>query len=346
MTLADKSTQVDTPSCSTTTVKNTAVYVTGLPSDTTIDELFDHFSRAGVIMDDLISGGPRIKIYYKQGGDQDDKSDSHVVLKEESKGKEALTTEDEAPLREEGEGEEQSGDALVVYLRDESVQLACTILDESQLRPGVFIHVQVAQPQATKEAPGDTTGVKKEGKIDKETWKRQMMLMKKKLAWFDEEEVGRLAAVTANKEKTSRVVILRNVYDKRRLIEDPALLLELKQDLVEECSKRIGAVTVQILDDYDDGRCSLKFKEQTQADACIKLMNGRKYEGRKLIAESYDGSFPLSLGNKNRDNADAEARLERFGQWLEEQEASTDDSDFEQEPDKDETISPKRARKE
>ena len=159
-------------------------------------------------------------------------------------------------------------------------------------------------------------------------------------------EVGRLAAVTANKEKTSRVVILRNVYDKRRLIDDPALLLELKQDLVEECSKRIGAVTVQILDDYDDGRCSLKFKEQAQADACIKLMNGRKYEGRKLIAESYDGSFPLTLGNKNRNDADAEARLERFGQWLEEQEASTDNSDFEQEPDKDETISPKRARKE
>ena len=28
--------------------------------------------------------------------------------------------------------EEQSGDALVVYLREESVHLACTILDESQ----------------------------------------------------------------------------------------------------------------------------------------------------------------------------------------------------------------------
>ena len=189
---------------------------------------------------------------------------------------------------------------------------------------------------------------KKEGKIDRETWKRQMMLMKKKLAWFDEEEeeVGRLAAVTASKDKTSRVVILRNVYDKQRLIEDPALLLELKQDLVEECSKRIGAVTVQVLDDYDDGRCSLKFKEQAQADACIKLMNGRRYEGRKLVAESYDGSFPLTLGSKNRNDADAEARLERFGQWLEEQEESTDNSDFDHEPEKDEMVSPKRTRRE
>ena len=345
MTLTDRSTPVDAPSCSTT-AKNTAVYVTGLPSDTTMDELFDHFSKAGVIMDDLIRGGPRIKIYYKQREEGRDTTDSRVVLEDESGGKEALATG-------EGEEEEQSGDALVVYLREESVHLACTILDESQLRPGVFIRVQGAQPQTVKTGEaGDNTviggGVKREGKIDKETWKRQMMLMKKKLAWFDEEEeeVGRLAAVTASKDKTSRVVILRNVYDKQRLIENPALLLELKQDLVEECSKRIGAVTVQVLDDYEDGRCSLKFKEQAQADACIRLMNGRRYEGRKLVAESYDGSFPLTLGSKNRNDADAEARLERFGQWLEEQEESTDNSDFEHEPEKDEMVSPKRTRRE
>ena len=82
-----------------------------------------------------------------------------------------------------------------------------------------------------------------------------MMFMKKKLAWFDETEASRLSAVTTGRERTFRVVILRNVYDKQRLVDNPALLLELKQDLLEECSKRIGAVTVQVLDEYDDGRC-------------------------------------------------------------------------------------------
>lgn len=36
--------------------KQTAVYVTGLSDDTTIDELFEHFSKVGVIMDDMFTG--------------------------------------------------------------------------------------------------------------------------------------------------------------------------------------------------------------------------------------------------------------------------------------------------
>ena len=36
--------------------KQTAVYVTGLPDDTTVDELFEHFSKVGVIMDDMFTG--------------------------------------------------------------------------------------------------------------------------------------------------------------------------------------------------------------------------------------------------------------------------------------------------
>lgn len=85
--------------------KQTAIYVTGLPDDTTIDELFEHFSKVGVIMDDMFTGGPRIKLYENEDG----------TLK---------------------------GDALVVYLCEPSVQLAIDILDESQLRLGVTIRVQ------------------------------------------------------------------------------------------------------------------------------------------------------------------------------------------------------------
>lgn len=36
--------------------KNTAVYVTGIPDDATIDELAIHFSKCGVIMDDMVTG--------------------------------------------------------------------------------------------------------------------------------------------------------------------------------------------------------------------------------------------------------------------------------------------------
>lgn len=36
--------------------KRTAVYVTGLPEDVTVDELSTHFSKVGVIMNDMFTG--------------------------------------------------------------------------------------------------------------------------------------------------------------------------------------------------------------------------------------------------------------------------------------------------
>jgi HIV Tat-specific factor 1 len=41
---------------------NTSVYVTGLPDDTDVDEVAQHFARCGIIrLDD--AGQPRIKLY-------------------------------------------------------------------------------------------------------------------------------------------------------------------------------------------------------------------------------------------------------------------------------------------
>ena len=79
--------------------KNTAVYVTNLPSDVDADELQTVFSRCGVIAEEIDSGRPRIKMYSNEQG----------VFK---------------------------GDALVVYFRPESVQLAIQMLDDTDFRLG------------------------------------------------------------------------------------------------------------------------------------------------------------------------------------------------------------------
>lgn len=125
--------------------KNTAVYVTELPDDITIDELAQHFSKCGIIMDEILTGKPRIKLYHNEEG-------------------------------------KFKGDALVVYLREESVTLALSILDESEIRPGSGrIRVQEASFNQNSEgsncADGNNEG--KRNKIDKETWKKHMLKMKK-----------------------------------------------------------------------------------------------------------------------------------------------------------------------
>ena len=78
--------------------KNTAVYVHGLPLDAEADEVHARFSKCGVIEEDE-SGDPKIKMYAKEDGSF-------------------------------------SGEALVVYFKEDSVTLALNLLDEAELRLG------------------------------------------------------------------------------------------------------------------------------------------------------------------------------------------------------------------
>lgn len=76
---------------------NASIYVTGLPLDCTKEEIAKTFSRYGVLNEDD-AGQPRIKMY------MDEETGSF------------------------------RGDALVTYFREESVELALNVLDESALR--------------------------------------------------------------------------------------------------------------------------------------------------------------------------------------------------------------------
>lgn len=78
--------------------KNTAVFVSGLPEDTTGEELASRFGKFGVLMEDD-EEKPRIKLYAREDGTF-------------------------------------SGEALVVYFMEDSVDLAIRMLDEAELRLG------------------------------------------------------------------------------------------------------------------------------------------------------------------------------------------------------------------
>ncbi|EKM54263.1 uncharacterized protein PHACADRAFT_257994, partial [Phanerochaete carnosa HHB-10118-sp] len=78
--------------------KNTAVYVTGLPSDADQDEIMERFSKCGLIEEDD-KGEPKIKMYAREDGSF-------------------------------------SGEVLIVYFKEESVMLAESILDDAELRLG------------------------------------------------------------------------------------------------------------------------------------------------------------------------------------------------------------------
>lgn len=78
---------------------NTAVFVTSIPLDATLEEIQHTFSKCGVIAEEIDSGRPRIKMY----------------------------TDDDGKFK---------GEVLVVYFRPESVNLAIQMLDDSDFRLG------------------------------------------------------------------------------------------------------------------------------------------------------------------------------------------------------------------
>ncbi|KAL2054570.1 hypothetical protein ABVK25_005318 [Lepraria finkii] len=266
--------------------KNTAVYVTSLPDSTTVDEVQRIFSRCGVIAEEIDSGKPRIKLYTDEQG-------------------------------------KFKGDALVVFVRGESVELAIQLLDDTEFRLGQGPKMKVAAAdfsyKVQKEAPAKGN-MKDKKKIMKKTQK-----LNNKLADWDDDDPQTIQDTSSRWDK---VVILKHMFTLQELEEDPAAILDIKEDIREECSKMGPVTNVVLFDKETDGVASVRYSNAEAADACIKVMNGRHFSGMVVEAYVADGSEKFKKTSEKRiaiedDEGEEEGkRLDQFGEWLEEERGS------------------------
>ena len=63
------------------------------------------------------------------------------------------------------------------------------------------------------------------------------------------------------------------------------------------------------------GVAAVKFADWLGADRCVRLMHGRRFDGRVLACEYYDGTTDYTVRESEQELA---AREESFGAWLEE----------------------------
>ncbi|KAG5715940.1 Splicing factor U2AF-associated protein 2 [Termitomyces sp. T112] len=269
--------------------KNTAVYVTGLPSNTELDEIIERFSKCGVIEEDE-EGEPKVKMYAKDDGTF-------------------------------------SGEALVVFFKEDSVSLALNILDEAELRFGDSSSVMsVSKADFTHKKPGGSEVAQPRKTLDKKKATRRIGKMQRKInEWNDEDGFGpsispeESATSTAN--QNSRVVVLKHMFTLEELAEDATLLLDLKEDVREECST-LGEVTnVVLFDKEKDGIMTVKFRDPISAKACLLKMNGRYFAGRRIEASVFSGGQRFQRSGAGDDvegegEEGEEKRLEDFAQWL------------------------------
>ena len=104
-------------------------------------------------------------------------------------------------------------------------------------------------------------------------------------------------------------------------------MLEIKEDIRDECAK-VGEVTnVVLFDKESDGIASVRFGNAEAAQACVRLMDGRFFSGQRLEAYIADGNEKFKRSSEKKgaaigeddDDADEEGkRLDEFGKWLEE----------------------------
>jgi len=126
---------------------NTAIYITSLPASTSTSLLHSIFSKAGLILEDT-SGSPRIKLYTNEDGSF-------------------------------------KGEALVVYLQKESVELAVRLFDQTELRLGSgegLIGVQEAKWEEKKKESRDGKGGEELGGVEKKKKEERQKKMGKKAA--------------------------------------------------------------------------------------------------------------------------------------------------------------------
>ncbi|KAJ6499309.1 hypothetical protein C8R45DRAFT_821272 [Mycena sanguinolenta] len=270
--------------------KNTAVYVTGLPLDTEHDELVERFSKCGVIEEDD-EGEPKVKMYAKEDGTF-------------------------------------NGEALVVYFKEDSVLLALSILDDAELRFGdssTVMRVVRADFTHKNSGGGDNAHNKPRKTVDKKKASKRIGKMQKKLLeWDDEDGFGPALQPEDSinvENKNSRVVVLKHMFTLQRLEEDAALLLDLKEDVREECAT-LGEVTNVVLYDKEpEGVMTVKFRDPLSAQACVIRMNGRFFDGLRVEAALYSGKQRFKRSGAGDeiegDNDEAEkSRLDSFAQWL------------------------------
>ncbi|EPX73347.1 U2 snRNP-associated protein Uap2 [Schizosaccharomyces octosporus yFS286] len=256
---------------------NKAIYVSGLPKDVTVSEVKEVFSKCGIIAENVDTGTPRIKLY----------------------------TNDDGTLK---------GDALIVFFRSESIQLAEQLFDDTEFRlgSGVKMRVQEASIDYKKEKSVNrdlSESVKK--KVQR---KRQQQLQKIS-SWGEvEEEVDE-----KRRKRFGKILVLKHIFTLKELETQPELLLDLKEDITAEAEKCGRVTNVSLYDQEPEGIVTIRFSNNEEAEVCMRLMQGRYFDGRIVEASIYDGTTRFrKSGKQSFDNdEDEEHRLERFASWLE-----------------------------
>ena len=214
--------------------KSTKVYVSNLPISITEETFVEWLSKCGLIENDARTKKPKIKLYKDVNN-------------------------------------EPKGDGLCTYIKHESVELALTILDGSDL-DGNTVKVE----RAKFELKGEYDPKLKPKKLTKKQLDKAKKQKDRLFEWIPDKMRGQRA-------KHEKVVVIKNMFDVGEVDADPGLILDYTKNIRSQCAKFGTVAKVTLYDKHPDGVCQVFFKEPSEADMAVQMLNGRLFGKRRVL---------------------------------------------------------------
>jgi HIV Tat-specific factor 1 len=92
---------------------------------------------------------------------------------------------------------------------------------------------------------------------------------------------------------------------------------EVEMELRGEIESSIGVIhKIEFYKNNPDGIVKIKFESALAAETCIKVMNGRFFDGRTVECFYWDGKIDYRINRESE--VEVKKRVEEFGDWLDE----------------------------
>lgn len=119
--------------------------------------------------------------------------------------------------------------------------------------------------------------------------------------------------LSIGEQKKLKVMVLRNAFTPREMVQEPELYSRVVADITSICSK-FGRVTlVKPIEAHPDGVVIVRFDDPKSASLAIGDLDGAEYRGRAVSTEPWDGS-DLSARETREDE---ERRVQLYEEFLE-----------------------------
>ena len=225
------------------------------------------------------------------------------------------------------ENGEPKGDCSICYNAESSADMALEVLDGGYIRPSTkalsVTRAQFQKRPLLNEEESDQP--RKKPMLTQAQRKVSQNAMAQALAWNEDDDVG------VSKSKALKIVAIENMFDPNEIDakykgNDETFFEELENDIASEGEKCGQMDKITVFSRSPQGAVIIKFCTSYAAQECVRLFDGRMYDGRKLRCKFWDGvtdytsqSVP-SIENQNAAGGKVdleESRLDEFGDWLE-----------------------------